>query len=80
VVAALVGGPALYLIGTIFFRRAVLGTWPVTHAAGLLVLGLLALISHETSPLGLAALVMIVLVLVAAGETMVMRMRRGAAA
>jgi low temperature requirement protein LtrA len=79
-VATLAGGPALYLIGTILFRRAVLGAWPLTHVAGVVVLGLLALASHGMSALGLSTAVMIVLVLVAAGETMVMRMRRGAAA
>jgi low temperature requirement protein LtrA len=75
-VATLVGGPFLYLVGTILFRRAALGIWPLTHVAGLVVLALLALFSHGMSPLGLSTSVMIGLVLVAAGETMVMRMRR----
>ena len=40
--AALAGGPALYLVGNAFFRRVVYGALPLSHGAGLLGLGLCA--------------------------------------
>jgi low temperature requirement protein LtrA len=75
-VSTLVGGPALYLIGTILFRHAVLGLWSWTHAGGVVVLGYFALAADGLSPLGLATRVMIVLVCVAIAEMMVIRLRK----
>ena len=76
VIAAVAGGPALYLIGTALFKRSVTGRWPWTHVAGLLVLILLGIAAGDLTPLGFATRVMIVLVAVAAAETTLLRVFR----
>ena len=40
--ACLLGGPALYLVGNIFFKRASARYYPLSHLAGLGLLVLLA--------------------------------------
>ena len=66
---AVAGGAALYLVGNLLFKRAVLGYWPLSHLAGLAVLVVItSLMSIETS-LTMAAAVTGVLIVVAAWET-----------
>jgi low temperature requirement protein LtrA len=76
VIAAIAGGPALYLIGTTLFKRSVTGHWPWTHVAGLLALIVVALAADGLSPLVFASVVMVVLVAVAAVETAILRVFR----
>jgi low temperature requirement protein LtrA len=68
--AAILGGPALYLAGTTLFRRAIAGRWPLSHVAGIVLLGLLLVIAPQTSLLTLAALATVVLIVVAVSETL----------
>jgi low temperature requirement protein LtrA len=70
---AILGGPALYLAGTTLFRRSISDRWPLFHIAGILILGLLAATFSKTSMLALATLVTLVLVLVAASESLATR-------
>jgi low temperature requirement protein LtrA len=65
---AIVGGPALYLVGNILFKRTTASRLPLSHLVGLLLLALLAWLSSNTSPLMLAAAAAFVLVLVAIWE------------
>jgi low temperature requirement protein LtrA len=68
-VAVLSGGPALYLLGNIFFKRASAQYYPLSHLVGLGLLGLLAPLASWMSPLLLSAATTAVLLTVAAWET-----------
>jgi len=67
--AALLGGPALYLIGNTLFKRTVWGRLPLSHLVGLALLALLAPAAHLVSPLALGGAATAVLVIVAIWET-----------
>jgi low temperature requirement protein LtrA len=68
-IAVLLGGPALYLIGNILFKRATASRMVLSHFAGLGLLTLLMAGSAAMSPLLLGAASSLVLVIVAAWET-----------
>jgi low temperature requirement protein LtrA len=72
-IAALVGGPALYLAGLAAFKRLSLGRVPLSHLVGLALLGLLGVLAGGVPVLGVAAAVLAVLVLVAAWEHVSLR-------
>ncbi len=76
VAACLLGGPALFLLGNILFKRSMAGRLPLSHLVGLGLLGLLSLASDSLAPLWLGGAVTLVLLLVAAWETL--SLRRGA--
>ncbi len=77
--AVLLGGPGLYLLGDLLFRRATTGRLPRAHIGGLLALAVLAPIGMSMTPLVLSALVSAVLVVVAASETIWVRRERARA-
>ncbi len=77
--AVLLGGPGLYLLGDLLFRRATTGRLPRAHIGGLLALAVLAPIGMTMTPLVLSALVSAVLVMVAASETIWVRRERARA-
>lgn len=68
-IAVLLGGPALYLIGNILFKRATASRMVLSHFAGLGLLALLLIGSAAMPPLLLGAASSLVLVIVAAWET-----------
>jgi low temperature requirement protein LtrA len=65
--AVLIGGPALYLIGNILFKRATSSRMVLSHFVGLGLLGGLSLTTLSPLPLGAACA--LVFVLVASWET-----------
>ena len=67
--ATLLGGPALYLAGNIFFKRASARYYPLSHLVGLGALLLLTPIALFMTPLALGAATTAVLVMVAIWET-----------
>ncbi len=67
-IAAILGGPALYLAGNILFKRATAERLPLSHLGGLVLLAVLATVATLVSPLVTAAATTLVLVLVAAWE------------
>jgi low temperature requirement protein LtrA len=72
-VAAILGGPALYLLGNMLFKRAIAARLPVSHGFGMILLGLFAPASLFMSPLTVAAAAAAVLVGVAAWERVSLR-------
>jgi low temperature requirement protein LtrA len=79
---AVLGGPILFLTGTILFRHVLERRWPRAQVAGLAVfvaLGAIALATAAIEALTLSVVAALLLVAVAAGET-VERIRRGAGA
>ncbi|HRD78030.1 MAG TPA: low temperature requirement protein A [Hyphomicrobiaceae bacterium] len=67
--ATLVGGPVLFIGGTLLFKRATAGRWPLSHLVGLGLLLLLLLTVPLFWPLGVAALSAGILVSIAIWET-----------
>ncbi len=76
--AAVLGGPALYLLGNILFKRSV-ATWlPLSHLVGLAALAVLVPAASYATPLLLGAAASGVLVVVAIWETWSLRSYRAA--
>jgi low temperature requirement protein LtrA len=67
--AAILGGPAVYLLGNVFFKRASARYYPLSHLVGLGVLAVLAPMYPLLSPLALGAATTAVLCMVAVWET-----------
>ncbi len=67
-VFALVGGPLLFLVGTLLFKRTIHGLLQLSHLAGIAALVALAPLGHLLSPLALSAATSTVMVVVAVWE------------
>lgn len=67
--AAVIGGPALFLFGSLVFKLAVFKRWSPTRLGGLAFLAVLVPVAGHMSPLALSALSTLALVLVGAAET-----------
>jgi low temperature requirement protein LtrA len=70
--AALLGGPALYLAGNIYFKRASAKYYPLSHLVGLGLLAIAAMIAPSfaaVTPLALATATTVILIVVAVWET-----------
>src|SRR5258707_3426120 len=68
-VLSAIGGPLLFLVGTILFKHVIRGWVPVVHITGLVALGLLAWFASGLSPLMLSLLTTAILIIVAAWES-----------
>ena len=66
--AALLGGPVLFLLGLALFKRLNLGHLPLSHLVGLGVLAVLAVVMQGLPVLAMGAAAAAALVLVAAWE------------
>ena len=66
---ALLGGPALYLAGNVFFKRASAKYYPLSHLVGLGMLALIAPFALLFTPLALGTATTAVLITVAIWET-----------
>jgi low temperature requirement protein LtrA len=65
----ILGGPALYLIGNTFFKRASAKYYPLSHLVGLILLAILAPFALLCTPLVMGAATTVVLIVVAVWET-----------
>ena len=74
--AAVLGGPALYLLGNILFKRSVAAWLPLSHLVGLAALFALVPAASHLSPLPLGAAASAVLVIVAIWETLSLKSYR----
>jgi low temperature requirement protein LtrA len=70
------GGPLLFLIGTVLFRRVLERRWATAQVVGIAGIVVLALLSGSLDALGESVAVSVLLAAVAAGET-AGRVRRG---
>jgi low temperature requirement protein LtrA len=70
-----IGGPLLFLIGTILFKFDIRGFLQLSHGAGIVALCALAWFARELSPLTLSALTSALLVAVAVWESVSLRSR-----
>jgi low temperature requirement protein LtrA len=72
-VLSTIGGPLLFLIGTILFKHAIRGFLQLSHGAGIVALALLAWFASGFSPLMLSLLTTAIMVMVAVWESISLR-------
>jgi low temperature requirement protein LtrA len=79
-IIAVIGGPALYLLGTFLFKVvSSLGRFPVSHLVGFALLLVVLLVARELSPLLLSGITTVILLVVAGWESIAARLLNGAA-
>ena len=74
--AVMLGGPALYLVGNVYFKRASAKYYPLSHLVGLGLLAIIGAVSPTldgVTPLAIGTATSIVLVVVAVWETLSFR-------
>jgi len=69
-VLSAVGGPVLFLVGTILFKQAIRGFLQLSHGVGIIAFAVLAWFARDLSPVMLSALTTAILVIVAAWESL----------
>jgi low temperature requirement protein LtrA len=72
-VLSAIGGPLLFLIGTILFKHTIRGWLQLSHGAGIIVLCILAWFAGRLSPLMLSLLTTAIMIAVAAWESISLR-------
>jgi low temperature requirement protein LtrA len=72
---ALVGGPAVYLIGSAIYKRIVYGNFPLSHIAGIAALAILIPVGYATDLLVMGWLTTVVMLGVSIAESRVRRQR-----
>jgi low temperature requirement protein LtrA len=72
-ILVIVGGPALYVVGNMLFKRISFGRLPLSHMVGLALFAALAAIAPLLDPLPLGALATAILILVAVWENVSLR-------
>jgi low temperature requirement protein LtrA len=68
-VLSAIGGPLLFLLGTILFKHTIRGFLQLSHGAGIIALGVLAWFAGDMSPLTLSVATSVLLVVVAVWES-----------
>jgi low temperature requirement protein LtrA len=74
-VVSTIGGPMLFLIGAILFKHAIRGWLQLSHGVGILALGVLGWFGAGLSPLMLSVATTLLMVIVAAWESLSLRSR-----
>ncbi|HEV7636329.1 MAG TPA: low temperature requirement protein A [Bradyrhizobium sp.] len=72
-VVSAIGGPLLFLIGTILFKLAIRGWLQLSHGAGIVMLAILAWFASGLSPLVLSILTTAIMIIVATWESISLR-------
>jgi low temperature requirement protein LtrA len=68
-VTTAIGGPLLFLFGTVLFKHSFRGFLQLSHGAGIIALCVLAWFASELSPLVLSILTTAIMIMVAAWES-----------
>jgi low temperature requirement protein LtrA len=72
-VLAAVGGPLLFLVGTILFKHAIRGFLQLSHGVGIIAFAAVAVFGRDLSPLWLSILTTAILIMVAVWESLSLR-------
>jgi low temperature requirement protein LtrA len=72
-VLSAIGGPLLFLVGTILFKHSFRGFLQLSHGIGIIALGVLAWLADELSPLMLSILTSAIMIAVAVWESISLR-------
>jgi low temperature requirement protein LtrA len=67
-ILSVIGGPLLFLVGTILFKRSIRGIFQLSHMVGIGLLIALMPFAHLLSPLALSSAATVILLVVAAWE------------
>jgi low temperature requirement protein LtrA len=76
-VLSAIGGPLLFLIGTILFKHTIRGWLQLSHIGGIVTLGALAWFAAELSPLMLSVLTTAIMIIVAGWESISLKTTAG---
>ena len=76
-VLSAIGGPLLFLIGTILFKHTIRGWLQLSHGAGIVALGILAWFAAGLTPLMLSLLTSAIMIVVAAWESISLKSGAG---
>jgi low temperature requirement protein LtrA len=68
-VLSAIGGPLLFLLGTILFKHTFRGFLQLSHGAGIIALGILAWLASGLSPLMLSMMTSAIMIAVAVWES-----------
>jgi low temperature requirement protein LtrA len=72
-VISAIGGPMLFLVGTILFKHSIRGFLQLSHGVGIVMLAALAWFAGGLSPLWLSTLTTAIMIIVAAWESLSLR-------
>ena len=72
-VLSAIGGPLLFLVGTILFKHSFRGFLQLSHGVGIIALGALAWFAGELSPLMLSILTTAIMIVVAVWKSISLR-------
>jgi low temperature requirement protein LtrA len=72
-VLSTIGGPLLFLIGTILFKHTIRGFLQLSHGAGIVALAILTWFASAQSPLALSILTSTIMIVVAVWESVSLR-------
>jgi low temperature requirement protein LtrA len=72
-ISTAIGGPMLFLVGTILFKYSIRGFLQLSHGVGIVVLVVLAWFARDLSPLMLSALTTAIMIIVAIWESVSLR-------
>jgi low temperature requirement protein LtrA len=67
-ILSMIGGPLLFLVGTILFKRSVRGIFQLSHLVGIGLLVAMIPFAHALSPLALSSATTVIMLIVAAWE------------
>src|SRR5438067_10518662 len=76
-VLSAIGGPLLFLIGTILFKHTIRGWLQLSHGAGIVALGILAWFAAGLTPLMLSLLTSAIMIVVASWESISLKSGAG---
>src|ERR1700736_947094 len=72
-VLSAIGGPLLFLVGTILFKHTIRGWLQLSHGAGIIALAVLGWFASDFSPLMLSILTTAIMIIVATWESISLR-------
>ena len=72
-ISTAIGGPSLFLIGTILFKLTIRGFLQLSHGVGIIALAILMWFARDLSPLMLSALTTAIMIVVAVWESVSLR-------
>ena len=75
-ILTVVGGPALYVVGNMLFKRIAFGRVPLSHMVGLALFALLAAVASYLDPLPLSGAATVIMLVIAGWEFASMRSPR----
>lgn len=61
IAATVLGGPAIFLLGHLLFKRAVFGIWSMPRIAAIIVLLIVGIVGQEFAPIALASIALVVI-------------------